>query len=129
MKTILALALLVTAIPAVAQTKKTQVYFSCTCNDATGSALACAIRDQLAVSPRYLESTDTKVETYQLQMVTMDPSESNAGRSAIYAIAVTFGYHNSVELFDTLSVGICARDRVSTCASDVMATVDRWARQ
>jgi hypothetical protein len=110
---------------AAAQTKKIPIFFSCTCDDTTGAALATAIRDQLASSPRYAETSDTKAVSYQWHIVTLDPSKNDEGISTAYSAVITFGSHDSSEVFMGHDVGVCGRNSVPTCASDLVAYLDK----
>jgi hypothetical protein len=123
-KRLLAMFLLVAAVPSLAQTKKMPIVFTCSCDDMTGAALATAIRDQFASSPRYEETSDSKTVTYLLHIVTLDPDEPNKGYSTTYSAVITFGSRDSSEVFMGHDVGTCGRNRVSTCASDLVAYVD-----
>jgi len=126
LRTILTALLLTASVPALAQTKKTAVYFHCTCDDTSGAALASAIRDDLAISPRYEEVSASKTVTYQLRMVTMDGGQLNEGYSTVYSAVVTFGPNSDdqPDVYAGHAVGMCGRNRVSSCAGNIIAFLD-----
>jgi hypothetical protein len=105
--------------------RKIPVFFQCTCDDPVGSRIATAVRDLIAVSPRYAKSgTDFSRQgasvfpIWSIRVVTRDTDE-NASRTMI-AVAVTRGL-----FFETLSVQSCGSLRVKECAEGIMADLDR----
>ena len=101
------LAIMTAKVFAQAPVRKIPIFFQCTCNDPVGSRIATAVRDLIAISPRYFKSgsefnrQDTNVfPIWSIRMVTRDTDE-NASRSMI-AVAYTRGL-----FFETLSVQSC----------------------
>src|ERR1700728_2594316 len=110
---------------AQAPVRKIPIFFQCTCDDPVGSRIATAVRDLIAISPRYFKSGSEFTRQgadvfpiWSIRMVTRDTDE-NASRSMI-AVAVTRGL-----FFETLSVQSCGSLRVKECAEGILADLDR----
>jgi hypothetical protein len=110
---------------AQAPVRKIPIFFQCTCDDPVGSRIATAVRDLIAISPRYFKSgseftrQDANVfPIWSIRIVTRDTDE-NATRTMI-AVAVTRGL-----FFETLSVQSCGSLRVKECAEGILADLDR----
>jgi hypothetical protein len=119
------LAIMTAKVFAQAPVRKIPIFFQCTCDDPVGSRIALAVRDLIAISPRYFKSgsefnrQDANVfPIWSIRMVTRDTDE-NASRSMI-AVAVTRGL-----FFETLSVQSCGSLRVKECAEGILADLDR----
>lgn len=111
---------LTTSVAACGQVKKASVYFHCNCEDSTGASLATALRDRLALSPRFQETSDSTGMSFQIHMVTMDPSDNNNGYSTIYSVVITFG----PTFYVTHTVGVCGARNLDTCSSQVLSGLD-----
>jgi hypothetical protein len=105
--------------------RKTPIFFQCTCDDPVGSRIATAVRDLIAISPRYFKSGSefnqqgaNVFPIWSIRMVTRDTGE-NATQSMI-AVAFTRGL-----FFQTLSVQSCGSLRVKECAEGILADLDR----
>ena len=110
---------------------RTQVVFSCQCDDAVGQLYATDLRDLLATSPRYVQ-TDNAVVTdsagkvlhyrWHLQVLSMDPSESNSGQDSVISVAILLG--NTI--FMTQDVQWCPIGQAEGCARSTLAGFDSY---
>ncbi len=119
------LAIMTAKVFAQAPVRKIPIFFQCTCDDPVGSRIATAVRDLIAISPRYFKSGSefnrqgaNVFPIWSIRMVTRDTDE-NASRSMI-AVAFTRGL-----FFETLSVQSCGSLRVKECAEGILADFDR----
>lgn len=119
------LAMMTARVFAQASAPKIPVFFQCTCDDPVGSRIATAVRDLIAVSPRYFKSGSdfsrqgaNVFPIWSIRVVTRDTDE-NASRTMI-AVALTRGL-----FFETLSVQSCGSLRVKECAEGILADLDR----
>jgi hypothetical protein len=104
---------------------KIPVFFQCTCDDPVGSRIATAVRDLIAVSPRYFKSGSDITRqgsnvfpVWSIRIVTRDTDEN--ATATMVAVAVTRGL-----FFETLSVQSCGSFRVKECAEGILADLDR----
>jgi hypothetical protein len=123
------LALMTARVFAQPPVNKIPVFFQCTCDDPVGSRIATAVRDLIAVSPRYAKSGSEFTRQggnvfpiWSIRVVTRDTDE-NASRTMI-AVVVTRGL-----FFETLSVQSCGSLRVKECAEGILADLDRQITQ
>lgn len=111
--------------------KRTPVVFSCSCDDGVGSLYASAFRDALATSPRYQEGYASSVKgpdgkiayrNWKVVVVSIDPNSSETSSGASSALSVV--YLLGDDIYMNSSVQICGRDRVKSCATRTLATLD-----
>ena len=107
-------------------TQKIGVKFSCTCNDTVGARYATAVRDLIAVSPRYKlvgdfveGSKSARVFNMGIRVVSLDPQGGSPGNGTALATVITWGY-----LYATNTLQICTSEAVQTCAANTIATLD-----
>jgi hypothetical protein len=119
------LAMMTAKVFAQSPPSKVPVFFACACDDPVGSRIATAVRDLIAVSPRYSGSKSEFTRqganvfpVWSIRMVSRDTDE-NASRTMI-AVALTRGL-----FFETLSVQSCGSLRVKECAEGILADLDR----
>ena len=109
--------------------RKTKVFFECTCDDVVGAAWATNFRDLIASSPRYAEAPAPEFEVakdaegkplnafnWHVNVV----SSPAGGDSAAISVVVLLG--NSY--FVTHLVQACPRDKVASCATNALASLD-----
>lgn len=117
-------------VPSLSQEpRKTKVFFECTCDDVVGATWATDFRDLIASSPRYVEAQAPEFEimkdaegkpingyNWHVNVVS-----SAAGRdSAAISVVVLLGY----SYFVTHLVQACPRDKVASCATNALASLD-----
>jgi hypothetical protein len=123
------LLLLCCVLPAEAQSPhKTGVKINCECADATGILYASALRDAVAESPRYEEVTISEskdrngkiVSNWQLNIVSLDPSDDSSGKSAVLAVVVLLGdEHYAGQMAQS-----CGYSAVNRCAVRTLSYLD-----
>lgn len=126
MKT-LALLLCLLSSCAIGQTvPKIGVKFVCTCNDMVGARYATAIRDLIAVSPRYAAANDfvegpanARVFNMGIRAITLDPQVGSPGNGTAVAVTITWGY-----LYINNILQICTSESVKECAENTIASFD-----
>lgn len=108
------------------QPTKTQVYVDCTtqANDFAGTQLCMDLRDVLATSPRYQETSKDKIWHYTLHLVstTIDEANGTAGSSA-QSVSITMG-SNGTEFYVTSYALITGISRTKEQARNILADLD-----
>lgn len=89
--------------------------------DRVGKMFVAALRDAIAVSPRYkLDSTSV----LEIQIVSVEENRTNPGISSALAIAFTLYRGEGERLHLSLRVYSIGRDRVDTMARSLLADLD-----
>ena len=130
MKILACLVLCLSSFAFAQSSPKTGVKFACICEDAVGARLATAVRDLIAVSPRYKSVADFQIGkppkiTYNwgIRVVSLDPSKSETdagGRSTVISFVITLG-----PIYFFQGVETCGLTKVQDCAEDLIADLDR----
>jgi hypothetical protein len=113
--------------------KKTTVYFHCNCTDSVGGQLATAFRDQLATSPRFVQTTDRNDQNaWHLTVISMDPDKDETSDNhnwTVYADTITMGPVTYI----TNGIHSCGARRVNDCAATLLSNLDQviieWNQQ
>jgi hypothetical protein len=123
-------ALLVCAVPALGQESgKIRVKVICSCDDNVGQMYASALRDALATSPRYKETSEDSFKKpdgtiayypFTIDAVSLDPSGNNNGQETVVSVALTVG-----SMYLTNLVQYCPVAKVAECAHRALASLDR----
>jgi len=101
------------------------VTINCACDDPISIRFGTAVRDQIALSPRYKEiqsGENEKEGHWDINIVALDPEEGtrDAGIRTVLSVVVTRGNY-----LWTHVAKVCGRDRVDSCASAMIATMDK----
>ena len=99
------------------------VTIQCDCDDRVSMRVGTALRDQIALSPRYKEvSANDSEGHWDINILAIDPDAgiSDQGSMAVLSITVTRGNYLWTHLLK-----VCGRDRVDTCASDIISSMDK----
>lgn len=127
---LLALALASLCSSALAQSK-VKIYISATTPDQTGQTLLYKLREQLARSSVYQITGRDNDSLFQFRVVTLDPTEGNSGVSTVYSLVLTGSRLDdpSVKVYLSSWVGTCGRNRVDTCADNILGGADSSMQQ
>ena len=128
-KTAVISVLLCFGVAAYGQSTKKPVYFQCACTDSVGARVATAVRDLIALSPRYRPvgefvsgTGDAAVWNWGLRCVSIDPSQGDVGQNAVFSVTITIG-----RVYQTSYVQVCGTAKIADCAATIMADLDNQA--
>lgn len=96
--------------------------------DLVGQRVVSGLRDKLASSPRYALGNNETDSFFFANVVTLDPANSNAAQSTVYAVTLTLKNINnpSFPLYLTEYVGTCGGARVSECVDNIYSGLDSY---
>jgi len=106
---------------------KTPVHFDCSCDDNIGARYATAVRDLIAVSPRYQSTgafkegsgADTKWN-YGIRVTSINPFNDEGNSSTALAVVFTYG-----ELYLDSYIQVCGVAKIQSCAATTIAMLDK----
>ena len=89
--------------------------------------MATALRDQLAISPRYVEydppadsAASSKIFYWKIQVVSLDPTVGKMGDSSVMAVV----FLGAPDFFLNDEIQVCLRNDADECAREVLSSFD-----
>ncbi len=111
-----------------AQQRKFYVYVNATAQDGLGQQLVYQLREKIEASSHLAEADSEDNSLFQLHVVTLDPGPSNPyGQQATVYSVVLSGTQldgNPGKLLLDQWVGTCGNERITECASSIIASAD-----
>ena len=115
-------------MPAIAQQQKFYVYVNATAQDGLGQQLIYELREKIGASSHLAEADSQEKSLFQLHVVTLDPGSPNpyGQQVTVYSVVLSGSQLDGSpgKLLLDQWVGTCGNQRISECASTIIASAD-----